>query len=381
MKAAPTPQPAKRPDPKSAGKMPWPGWLEAVVVAQTLLPALMFSPTFLAYRTYIRMLSFLLPLVAWGVYTATGRRVAGGRTYPPTLWLGLALGWITLSIANPWVNTLSSAACSVAITAAVMCPAFWAPAAIKDPRQLKRLLLLLLLCNGASALMGIAQIYRPDTFRPPKMLVLELNPEAEAGLSIITDDGRMILRPPGLTDTPGGAANGGLISCAIGLALALTPIAWWKRLAGMGIAVVGLAIMFYSQVRSLTITLILGLFLWGVLLILRGEIRKVMTLAVLGLVLGLAAIGWVLRSDASNAMNRFLDLFSERATTVYYRNRGAFIEYALTEQLPKYPLGAGPGRIGMSSVYFGNPLAPSTNARFTPRPRSTTGPSTAAFPC
>jgi hypothetical protein len=206
--------------------------------------------------------------------------------------------------------------------------------------------------------MGIAQVYRPDTFRPPKIALFEINPEFEGGVSIETDDGRRILRPPGLTDSPGGAAISGLICCAIGLAVALTPIAWWKRAAAMGIALVGITVLFYCQVRSMTITLVLGLVLWGVLLAIRGEVKKLAALGLLGVLLTLAAIGWIVRSGNGSTMNRFLALFEDRATTVYYKNRGAFIEHALKEYLPQYPLGAGPGRIGMSSTYFGNRLTP-----------------------
>jgi hypothetical protein len=355
---APTPRTAPRLAPKPAKKMPWPGCLELIVVAQTVLPAMMYVPTFLPYRKVTRMMAFVLPLVAWAYYVIRAKRVAGGRTYPPAVCLGWAAVWLTISIANPWVNTLTSAACSVVITVAVLCPAFWAPAAITDSRQLKRLLMVMLACNGASALLGLAQVLRPDTFRPPQIFVFEVNAEAEGGVSFEADDGRKVLRPPGLTDSPGGAAIGGLVSCAIGLAVALSPVAWWKRTGGAGIALVGLIVMFYCQGRAMTVTLVLGLILWGVLLALRGEVKKLATLGVLGAVLGLAAIGSVVRSGSSNALNRFASLFEEQATTVYYKNRGGFIERAVAEYLPNYPLGAGPGRIGMASFYFGNPLAP-----------------------
>jgi hypothetical protein len=219
-------------------------------------------------------------------------------------------------------------------------------------------MILMLLCNGASALMGFAQVYRPATFRPPEIPVLKLNAEMESSLNVKTDDGREFLRPTGLTDTPGGAALGGVASVAFGLALALAPGAWWKRLAGMGLALAGLTILFYSQVRSLTLTLVIGIMFWAVLLALRGEIRKLsMLLTCVGL-LGVAAIGWVVRDAGSGVLKRFGDLFEDRITTTYYKHRGNFIEYALSENLPKYPLGAGPGRVGMASFFFGNRLAP-----------------------
>src|ERR1019366_6056773 len=38
---------------------------------------------------------------------------------------------------------------------------------------------------------------------------------------------------------------------------------------------------------------------------------------------------------------------------VYYTNRGMFLEYTFVDLLPQYPLGAGLGRWGMLSNYFG----------------------------
>ena len=181
------------------------------MVAQTVLPALMFVPRLLPYRTPTRLLAFLLPLAAWATHAVSGPRAAGGRPFPPAVPLAMCRGgWWGLSLANPWINTLSSAVCAVTITIAVFIPAFWAPAVIVDSRQLRRLLMLMLICNGASALMGVAQVYRPDTFRPPKIVLFETDPDLEAGSSFVRDDGTRVLRPPGLSDTPGGAAIGGL---------------------------------------------------------------------------------------------------------------------------------------------------------------------------
>ena len=342
--------------------MPKIGLLEVIVVAQTVLPALMFIPALLPIRFLTRVISFLLPLIAWAVYSISGRKVAGGRPYAAAVPLALAMGWLAVSIFHPNVNTLNSAVCSLGITAGVCCPAFWAPAAIVDGRQLRRLLVLMLLCNGASAVMGIAQVYRPDTFRPPRVPMLELNPELEGSLMVKTDDGREFLRPTGLTDTPGGAAIGGVAACGFGLAMALASGAWWKRLGSLGLALVGLTIMFYSQVRSLTITLVLGIVVWAILLLLRRDFRKLTTLlACVGLI-GVVAIGWVLRDGGAGVLERFGALFEDRATTVFYKNRGGFIEYALNEQLPRFPLGAGPGRVGVPSAMFGNRLAPPDRA-------------------
>ena len=342
--------------------MPRLGWLECILLAQTLLPAMMFIPQLLPLRLLTRVASFALPIMAWGYFIFSGRKVAGGRLYPPVFPLMFIMGWLTLSIMHPTVNTLTSAMCAVGIIVGVFCPAFWAPASITDSRQLRRVVILLLMCNGASALMGIAQVYRPDTFRPPKIAMFEADSSREDSMTIKTDDGRSFLRPPGLTDSPGGAATGGVISCAFGLAVALAPGLWWKRLAALGLALVGITILFYSQVRSLTITLVIGICVWGVLLAARGEYRKLSTLMAYVCLLGVLSVGWVIRDGGDAVIGRFAALFEDRVTTVYYANRGAFIEYAFAEYLPRYPLGAGPGRTGMASSMFGNLLAPPDRA-------------------
>ena len=111
MNAAPA---TTRPGPTPPRPMPRLGWLELVVASQTVLPALMYVPAALPYRTYTRMLAYMLPLIAWAFIAAKGRRAAGGRAYPPATCLALAAAWLVLSIANPWINTLASATCSVA---------------------------------------------------------------------------------------------------------------------------------------------------------------------------------------------------------------------------------------------------------------------------
>ena len=74
--------------------------------------------------------------------------------------------------------------------------------------------------------------------------------------------------------------------------------------------------------------------------------------------LGLAAVGWVMRSGGATVMKRFYSLTESRVDSVYYNSRGFFVEHALTVELIDAPLGAGMGRVGMMYFYFGNPMAP-----------------------
>jgi hypothetical protein len=338
--------------------MPPLGWMEWVVIAQTVMPAMMYVPGLSMLRAVTRVIACVLPLVAWGAVLASGRRVAGRR--PPAIgWLTFCSVWLLLSIAHPTTNSLLSGLAEAGLCISVFCPAFWAPAAIRDTRQLRRLLEILLICNGASSLMGIAQVYRPDTFRPPNIPSLVGNADRESDMTITTDDGTKYLRPCGLSDQPGYAGLCGVYACLSGLAIALWPGgAWWKRAAAAAIAVVGLAVIFYSQVRLTILVLIAGVIAWAFLLLLRRETKALLRLGVAVGLLALAAVGWVMRSGGMAVMNRFLTLVEERSDTVFYQNRGQFLELAFTVELIDFPLGAGMGRTGMMYAYFGNPLAP-----------------------
>lgn len=334
------------------------GWLEWVVIAQTVLPALMYVPALTPFRSLTRIFACVLPLMAWGAVLASGRRTAGGRRYPATVWLTFCAVWLLLSIAHPTTNSFTSGLAEAGLYIAVFCPAFWAPAVIRDVRQVRRLLAIFLICNGASSLMGIAQVYRPETFRPPNIPKFQVRPGAEASMTVTTDDGRTYLRPAGLSDTPGYAGICGVYACLSGLAFALKPGAWWKRGTAAGIAVMGLAVIFFSQVRTTILMLIAGVITWAFLLMLRRESRALLRLGVTVALLGVASIGWVMRSGGSAVLNRFYSLMEDRADAVYYNNRGYFVEHALTVDLVESPLGSGMGRTGMMYAYFGNPMAP-----------------------
>lgn len=58
--------------------------------------------------------------------------------------------------------------------------------------------------------------------------------------------------------------------------------------------------------------------------------------------------------SGERVVNRITSLTDGSVSTVYYKNRGKFVEQSLLKDLPKYPLGAGLGRYGQMYSYFGN---------------------------
>jgi hypothetical protein len=91
----------------------------------------------------------------------------------------------------------------------------------------------------------------------------------------------------------------------------------------------------------------------------RRDIRR---LAMLGTgVLLMLAAGWVTasRMTAPDVSARIGALVAASPGTVYYQNRGRFLEEALFRTLPRAPFGEGLGHWGMTATYFGRGGDPS----------------------
>jgi hypothetical protein len=335
------------------------GWLEIVIVAQTAIPALLFVPGLTPIRLVTRVASFAIALVAWGAIVQSGRR-APGRAFPAVPWLWATTVWLLASILHPTTNSLLGGVAEAALIISVFSPAFWGPTALESPRQLGRLMVLLLLCNGAGALMGIGQYYWPDRFNPPVIPMLEGNQSARDQLSFTTDDGRKVLRPCGLTDTPAGASIAGGLAFLVGVCWAIRPIGWHWRLASLGVSLIGAAVLLLSQVRSTLLTQVGCLLAMIVVLFWRGDYRRAIQLVVVGVVVFLAGLGWVVRSGGLGTVQRFMSIIEERPDSLYYRNRGFFLDETFNKHLWDYPMGAGMGRWGQPFLYFGDHMPSAT---------------------
>jgi hypothetical protein len=330
------------------------GWLEWILLGQTALPALMFVPGLTALRPATRVASFAVSLLAWLALVAGGGRGPDPRGFPAAPWLKAVAAWMVLSILHPTTNSLAAGAAQAAMSLAVLAPAFWAPAALASHRQITRLMAILLACNAASALIGIAQFYYPNRFNPP---VVATNGVSAEELSYETTDGRKVLRPCGLTDVPGGACGAGMIATVAGLGWSLRPLAPWKRLASLGLAVVGVAVICFSQTRSALITGVVMLLVFWALLMARRDWRKATLLGLGGGLVVVAALVWVTRVGGEALRERFRTLVTADPGNLYYRHRGFFVEDVFTRLIWDYPLGAGLGRWGQAYNYFGDPAA------------------------
>jgi hypothetical protein len=60
--------------------------------------------------------------------------------------------------------------------------------------------------------------------------------------------------------------------------------------------------------------------------------------------------------------SRLESLVEESPDTVYYQNRGRFLEETITQHVPEHPAGAGLGRWGMTRRYFADLNDPKSDA-------------------
>jgi hypothetical protein len=342
----------RKPAPK---RMRW-GWLEWFLLAQVLIPALLFVPGIAPVRVLVRMAAFLLALIAWTMILVSGR-ARPDHSSRPTLWLKLTAVWLLLMIFNPGSNSIQAAVPHALFYISVFSPAFWVPSVLSDPKQVGRLMAISLACSGLSALVGLGQVFRPATFNPPVIPGVQIAPgvmvDGDGSSSVYQDaHGNKIIRPCGLSDTAGAGAIAGSTAAVIGLAFALRPLGLLRRGACLGLAFAGIAVIYYSQVRmTLMLTLICVAALSAVFVI-QGNLRAATLVGGLAAAMVVGAFAWVAARSGAVVVERFLSLkdFSKAYSGSI---RGNFIRHALEVTALEYPLGMGLGNWGTMYSAFG----------------------------
>ena len=86
--------------------------------------------------------------------------------------------------------------------------------------------------------------------------------ESSVGLGAVTYAVRthLIVRPPGLFDTPGAVAGPGMTAALLGAIFGLSALPLWKRVGAFGFSAAGIAAIYLSQVR---ISLVVTVFMFG----------------------------------------------------------------------------------------------------------------------
>jgi hypothetical protein len=340
------------------------GLAEWFVISQTALPALLYLPGSQAYRLPVRVGAYAISLYAFVVWWFDRGGRHPGR-HPAERWLSFVFLCLVLMMAHPGTVDLYVGVAQTALYFAIFSPLFWAPAYVKRPRQLTRLLVLLLICSGVNALVGVLQVYDPATWMPREFSATVMNtPGMLEASTYIGRNGMRIIRPPGLFDTPGAVCGAGATAAVLGLIFALEPLAAWKRGIALGLSMAGISAIYLSHVRaSLLVTLGMMAVYVGLLGMLNQKKRVTMFIGLaVGLVIVSLSAATFLGGEAIG--ERFSTLFQEDPRTLYYQSRGQQLEYAFSNLIVDYPLGAGLGRWGMMASYFGAPATFGSEAFF-----------------
>jgi hypothetical protein len=329
------------------------GWLELFVLSQVLWGVLLFMPGSQAYRTYIRGFPYVVSLIALVTCLRSG---ATDTAVPGARWI---VAVIVLLVANlVHVETsFTAGGGQIAFQLAIAAPVFWGAHAWITKRRLERLILLIFAGHVLSAVLGLLQVYYPATFLPPEFnaFVLKLNPDFVNMMTYAGSADRLITRPPGLSDMPGGASVSGTITALFGFALAMrenqTKI--WKVICA-GLALIGITVVYLTQVRSLLLMILGGMLLIALIRLRRGRVVQSGWIAAAAGVLVVGAFVWAVALGGESVSERFTGILDDGMVQSYQQNRGIFLDYTVRELLFQYPLGAGVGRWGMMTVYFGD---------------------------
>jgi len=329
------------------------GFAEWFALSQTLLPALLFLPGSQAFRLPVRVGAYAISLFAFAMWWFRRSREPASP-HPGERWLTLVLVVLCVSIAHPLTNSFTSGVAQTLLYFAICCPLFWARSYVTTRRQLVRILLLLLICNGINSIVGVLQVYDPDRWMPREFAAV-LTRGALSAATYIGPGGRRIVRPPGLFDTPGAVCSAGTLAALFGLILTLENIALWKRGIALGMAIAGVSVIYLSHVRISLVVALAMMTAYVVMLLVQKQAKRVAGFATLAAALVAGGLIIATTLGGQSITDRFSTLVDSDPRELYYQSRGKSVEYAFNNLLVDYPLGAGLARWGMMRYYFGDP--------------------------
>jgi hypothetical protein len=332
-------------------KTPGVGWIYTYLAIQFLCQLLLLVPSFGGARVVFRGASFGASLML--LFLVRGKPLYANlvRGVMVSVLLVLTVSWM-----NPEGEGLIGASAHWLFQLSIMAPLFWVARLHVGPQGLQRVVLILWGFYAASAATGVLQATYPGRFQPPVSIIYTERGKAQLdALSIQLSSGDWIIRPMGLTDLPAGAGYGGFYAVLLGVGVFLIRPFAGARIAAIATMLGGAVAVYLCQTRALVIMLGVCLIALIVISALTGKMSR--TLAIVSMVFVVGSIGFVraVSLGGQSVTGRLASLVANDAGTVYYTNRGMFMEYTFTELLPQHPLGAGLGRWGMMNHYFGDP--------------------------
>ncbi len=330
------------------------GWIEWFVLAQVLWGVLLFVPGSQPYRIFIRAFPYAMSLAA---LAACMRSTGADATVPGARWLIAVFALLLCNLMRP-ETWLTAGAAQVFFQLSIAAPVFWVARVWLNEERLLRLMWLVFGANMASAALGLLQVYFPETFLPPEFssLGFEMNPDFLSGLTYVGADDRIIIRPPGLSDLPGGAAIAGTTGALLAFGFAVRPNQLYRwRVFYLACAFVGITVVYLTQVRSMLLMILGCMLAIAALRFRQGRIVQSGWIAAFAGALILGAFTWAVSVGGDVVYDRFFGIAETGVVQTFRDNRGFFLDYTLEEVFWEYPFGGGLGRWGMMAVYFGEP--------------------------
>jgi hypothetical protein len=317
--------------------------LEIFVAILFLLNGVLLFPGTQPLRFLVRAAPYLASLAALVMV----KRPFAAPAAPGAFMMFLVLALLVANMLHTGTQATAGLA-QILLQLAIVGPIFWASRFVDNHRRLVRILAVVFACNALGSIVGILQLYYPEHFLPAQFSADASSSWLES-LTFISPDGRTLVRPPGLSDLPGGAAMAGSLTAIMGLAFsARKGVRIWVRSACFAAALAGISVLYLTQVRSLTLMTLAAIAVMGVFSLRRQSTLNRGWLACATAVLVLGAFTWAVAVGGERVQNRFLNA----SIGSYDASRGWFWRYTFGEALEQFPLGAGVGRWGTMSGYF-----------------------------
>ena len=340
---------AAPPPPK---KIPW-GFAEWFAISQTALPAVLMLPGTQPARLPIRISAFAISLGAfiWYVLTPSAKL----RQSNAQSWVFAVMALLAIELFHPSTPSLVGGIAHLAVYFAVMAPLFWAPAIVDSPERLGRIMWILLICAGLNSVVGVLQVYAPERWLPAEFSRVMLDQQMGLGPVTFTGpDGRIMVRPPGLFDTPGSVAGPAAYAALLGLVFAVSQIQSWKRILSLAFAGAGLAAIYLSQVRISWAATLGMMIAYSLTLSRQGRFARASQFGILAGGIFVGGFLLAVSLGGGEISQRFFTLFASDPLSVYRSARGAHFDMTFDQLLVDHPFGAGLGRWGMAAAYFGS---------------------------
>lgn len=327
------------------------GSIEIFLLIQTLSNSLLFIPESQDYRFAIRALPYAASILLALFYF---NRARGRLVMPPGAGLlGAAMLLLALNLLHN-TTVFPTGLAQMAFQLTIAAPALWVASVVETRERLERLLWLLFLTNGISTILGLLQVFYPRIFTPQfSSVALSLNSEAVRSLTYVGASGQAIVRPPGLSDIPGGAAIGGCVTALLGVLFgSQANQRGTRRLFCFLLAAAGMSIIYFTQIRALLLMLVLAVIGMCILLLRQTKFVQAAWIGGACALLITVTFAWAVTVGGKPLLDRFTSVTNQGVFESFQQNRGIFVKNTFEELAQEYPFGAGVGRWGMMSVYF-----------------------------